>query len=97
MDRKECEVLLPLLVALIIVLICIWAIGFFYRRDIFLTDNDHLRTMIEGEVVSVRAARRLLDKKDVPAHLVPFVTQYVTKKEDNIETITRLIGEKKEK
>ena len=94
-DRKECDYLIPILIALMIILVLIWFVGYFYRRDFFIGTDDHLRSMIEGEVMSVREARRLLEKnrtKPLAPTLVAFLTDYVNQNEDRIQSIEDQIG-----
>lgn len=60
------DFILPVLLSLLVVLILIVIIGSLYRRNVFLTDEDLIRSMIEGEIMTLKASLRLKDKTTNP-------------------------------
>lgn len=80
---KECEVVVPILIALSILFFLIWLVKSLYNHHVFITVNDQLRSIIEGEIAAILTARRLLESGPRP-ELNAFLTNYIDQGETRI-------------
>lgn len=80
---KKCDIVIPILIALAILSVLIWVIGIMYKRHTFITINDQLRSMIEGELASILTARRLLESNPSP-ELDSYLNDYINQAEARI-------------
>lgn len=86
----EYDLIFPILLALLIVLVLIIIVGSLYRRNVFITDEDLIRSMIEGEIMTLRASLRLKDKTTNP-EIQSLAISTITNTEENIRHLRNYI------
>lgn len=86
----EYNLILPILVALLVVLVLIIIIGTLYRRNVFITDKDFIRSMIEGEIMTLRASLKLKETTTNP-ELRNLAETSITSAEENIRRLRNYI------